>query len=302
MTASPVVRRALISVSDKRDVVALAKRLVALGITIISTGGTARALRSGDVDLRDVSDVTGFPEVMDGRVKTLHPAIHCGILARREDAADQAALETHEISPIDLVVGNLYPFQHAADAGAPFDECIEQIDIGGPALIRAAAKNHEHVAVVTDPSDYEGLLGQLEANKGSTQPEFRRALAAKAFAHTAAYDGAIAQWFARQAGEFPETFVITGALKQRLRYGENPHQKAAVYATESAEAGICGAEQIQGKDLSYNNLTDSQAAWELISEFERPAVAIVKHANPCGVAERQPLRTRTRRRPRVRFG
>ncbi len=290
MTASPVVRRALISVFDKRDVVALAERLVALGITIISSGGTARALRDSEVDLQDVSDVTGFPEVMDGRVKTLHPAIHGGILARRDNTADQAVLQTHEIRPIDLVIGNLYPFQRAVAAGAPFDECIEQIDIGGPALIRAAAKNHEHVVVVTDPADYSDLLEQLETNEGSTRPEFRRSLAAKAFAHTAAYDAAIAQWFTRLANrEFPDTLMITGKLKQRLRYGENPHQQAAVYTTEPAEAGICGAEQIQGKGLSYNNLADSQAAWELVNEFERPAVAIIKHANPCGVAERQTL-------------
>ncbi len=290
MTRSSIVRRALISVSDKTGLATFARRLAGHGIAIVSTGGTARALRDAGLDLRDVADVTSFPEMMDGRVKTLHPAIHGGILARRDHTGDRQALETHRIDPIDLVVVNLYPFQRTVAAGAPFDACVDQIDIGGPALIRAAAKNHANVAVVTDPSDYDGVLEEIEANDGATTALFRRGLAAKAFAHTAAYDGAIARWFADQTEDTPpQSFVVTARLAQALRYGENPHQPAALYVSDEETGGICGADQIQGKELSYNNLTDAQAAWDLVNEFERPAVTIIKHANPCGVAERPAL-------------
>ena len=287
---SPRVRRALVSVADKTGVVEVARQLTALGVAIVSTGGTARTLRDGGVDLEDVSDVTGFPELMDGRVKTLHPRIHGAILARRDNTADQTALEDHHIDPIDLVVVNLYPFQRTVAAGAPFDDCIEQIDIGGPAIIRAAAKNHEHVAVVTAPTDYSELLAELKEHDGSTTLAFRRKMAASAFTCTAAYDGAIAQWFSRQAGEaIPDVLIVRANLKQRLRYGENPHQEAGLYTTSDHEPGICNASQIQGKALSYNNLADADAAWELVNEFARPAAAIIKHANPCGVAEQQSL-------------
>jgi phosphoribosylaminoimidazolecarboxamide formyltransferase/IMP cyclohydrolase len=278
------IHRALLSVSDKTGIVDLATALAARGVELISTGGTAAALRAAGLEVRDVSDVTGFPEMMDGRVKTLHPMIHGGLLAVRDDAGHAAAMEQHGIGAIDLVVVNLYPFEATVAKGADRDTIIENIDIGGPSMVRSAAKNHAYVAIVTDPADYALVEG------GTTTLDDRRRLAAKAFAATAAYDGAIAQWFAfaDQGEQFPATLPLT--LKRSgdaLRYGENPHQAAAFYAaTGPAARGIGQARQMQGKALSYNNLNDADAALELVAEFRDadPSVVIVKHANPCGVA------------------
>jgi phosphoribosylaminoimidazolecarboxamide formyltransferase / IMP cyclohydrolase len=280
------IARALLSVSDKSGLVDLARALAARGVELISTGGTAKALKEAGLAVRDVADVTGFPEMLDGRVKTLHPAIHGGLLARRSEEAHRAALARHGIAPIDLLVVNLYPFAATVAKGAGFEECIENIDIGGPALIRGAAKNHEDVAVVTDPADYAGLLAELERHQGATTLALRRRLAGLAYARTAAYDAAIAQWFAAERGEtFPPVLAAAGTLKEVLRYGENPHQQAAFYVTGERRPGVASAEQLQGKELSFNNLNDTDAAYELVAEFETPAVAIIKHANPCGVAE-----------------
>ena len=285
MTAASPVRRALISVSDKTGLEELGRGLAARGVEILSTGGTARALAAAGVKVVEVSDYTGFPEIMDGRVKTLQPKIHGGILARRDEASHLAAMAKHGIGAIDLVVINLYPFEATVAQGAAFDDCIENIDIGGPALIRAAAKNHAFVAVATDPAQYAPLLAELAANAGAVGPAMRRKLAAAAYAMTGAYDAAISQWFARQAGEdYPERFVLAGTRAQTLRYGENPHQNAAFYRDGSGRPGVATARQVQGKELSYNNLNDADAACELVAEFDRPAVVIVKHANPCGVA------------------
>ena len=281
------IARALISVSDKTGLAGLAEALAARGVEILSTGGTARALRDAGIAVTDVSDCTGQPEILDGRVKTLHPAIHGGILARRDDAEHRAVLAGQGIAGIDLVAVNLYPFEKTAAAGSDFDSCLENIDIGGPALIRAAAKNHDFVAVLTDPADYPVFLNEYSINDGAVSAELRRSLAAQAFARTAAYDSAISRWFAAQDGEaFPERLTFAGRRRQILRYGENPHQKAAFYADGSAPYGIADAVQVQvqGKALSYNNIADADAAWELAAEFDRPTVAIVKHANPCGVA------------------
>ncbi len=290
MSTQQVVRRALLSVSDKSGLIPLAKELVERDIEIVSTGGTARALRDDGIEVIDVADVTGFPEMMDGRVKTLHPAIHGGILARRNEEEDQQALSAQEITPIDLVVVNLYPFQQTVASGAAPAECVEQIDIGGPALIRAAAKNHNDVAVVTDPTDYDSLVDELAEHGGGTSLDFRRSLAAKAFAHTGAYDTAVAQWFGNEANDsIPDRLLISAQRKQVLRYGENPHQQAALYVADESTGTICGAEQIQGKELSYNNLADAAAAWEQANEFAEPAVAIIKHANPCGVSQQPTL-------------
>lgn len=280
------IRRALLSVSDKSGMVAFARRLAATGVELVSTGGTARALREAGLSVRDVSDVTGFPEMMDGRVKTLHPFIHGGILARRDDAEHLAALAVHHIVPIDLVAVNLYPFEQTVDRGAGFDDCVENIDIGGPAMIRAAAKNHAAVTVIVDPADYEAVAAAIETD-GAVAHESRRRLAAKAFAQTAAYDASIAEWFAAKTGEAaPDTLVLAAKKLQTLRYGENPHQSAAFYANRETRAGVASARQIQGKELSYNNINDADAAFELVSEFpsDAPTVAIIKHANPCGVA------------------
>ena len=294
-TGTPApVRRALISVSDKRGLAELGRDLAVLGVEILSTGGSARCLGEAGVPVTEVSAHTGFPEIMDGRVKTLHPTIHGGILARRDDQAHTAAMEAHGIAPIDLVVVNLYPFRETVAAGADRAECIENIDIGGPALIRAAAKNHEFVTVVTDPDDYQAVMAELRSNDGAIGPALRRRLAAAAYAHTAAYDAAIAGWLAGEEGEvFPERLSLAATRAQVLRYGENPHQRAALYAATGgpieARPGVAGATQLQGKALSYNNLNDSDAAFELAAEFapphfDQPAVAIIKHANPCGVA------------------
>ena len=285
MTVDTVrITRALISVSDKTGLVALGQALAARGVEILSTGGSAQRLAEAGVPVKEVSDHTGFPEIMDGRVKTLHPRIHGGILARRDTHA--AAMTQHDIPPIDLVVVNLYPFEATVAKGAGFEDCVENIDIGGPGMIRAAAKNHDFVAVVTDPEDYEALLGELDRNDGATTLSLRRTLAQRAYARTAAYDAAISAWFAGQLGEtFPPRYSISGQLSQTLRYGENPHQQAAFYVTGEQRPGVATAIQLQGKELSYNNLNDTDAAFELVAEFERPAVAIIKHANPCGVAE-----------------
>ena len=274
------IRRALVSVSDKAGMVELARALVAHGAEVLSTGGSARALREAGVAVTEVADHTGFPEILDGRVKTLVPQVHGGLLGRRDDPAHLAQMERHGIAPIDLVCVNLYPFESTVASGAAAADCIENIDIGGPAMIRSAAKNFSHVAVLTDPAQYEEVLAELA--QGGTSLELRERLAGAAYARTAAYDAAIAAWFARNA-EFPARMTVSGTLRQTLRYGENPHQKAAFYAN-GTRAGIATARQVQGKELSYNNLNDTDAAFECVAEFDRPAVVIVKHANPCGVA------------------
>jgi phosphoribosylaminoimidazolecarboxamide formyltransferase/IMP cyclohydrolase len=277
------IRRALLSVSDKTGLVELATALSAQGVDILSTGGTAHALRAAGLHVTDVSDVSGFPEILDGRVKTLVPQIHGGILGRRDMPAHLAQMQAHGITPIDLVVVNLYPFERTVADGAAWDDAVEMIDIGGPALIRAAAKNHAHVAVLTDPAQYEAFLAAFKPT-GGILAELRRQFASAAFARTAAYDAAIAARFAAELNEaFPERLTLSGRLHQVLRYGENPHQAAAVYSTGS-RPGVAGARQVQGKELSYNNLNDTDAALECVAEFAEPAVVIVKHANPCGVA------------------
>ena len=280
------IKRALISVSDKTGLEDFGKALADQGVEILSTGGSAKALRDAGVPVTEVSDFTGFPEIMDGRVKTLQPTIHGGLLAIRGNAEHEAAMETHGIQPIDLLAVNLYPFEATVAGGADFATCIENIDIGGPALIRAAAKNHAFVTVVVDPADYARVTDEMTANGGATTDEFRKGLAAKAYARTGAYDAAIAGWFAGETGEtFPARAVFGGELAQTLRYGENPHQQAAFYTGGAARPGIATAEQLQGKELSFNNLNDTDAAFELAAEFtDGPACVIVKHANPCGVA------------------
>jgi phosphoribosylaminoimidazolecarboxamide formyltransferase/IMP cyclohydrolase len=286
--ADGAIRRALISVADKAGLVELAKALDGQGVEILSTGGTARALRDAGLAVKDVSEHTGFPEMMDGRLKTLHPHVHGGLLAIRGNAEHDAAAAAHGIAPIDLLVVNLYPFEATAAKGAPFADCIENIDIGGPAMIRAAAKNHVAVTVVVDPDDYGRVLEAMRSHGGATTADLRKMLAAKAYARTAAYDAAISSWFADQMDErAPRWRSIAGTLAQELRYGENPHQWAAFYKTGERRPGVATAVQHQGKELSYNNLGDADAAIELIAEFDpriAPAVAIIKHANPCGVA------------------
>ena len=277
------ITRALISVSDKTGLVEFGRYLMANRVEILSTGGSAKALREAGVAVTEVADHTGFPEIMGGRVKTLHPKIHGGILALREAHGEEMA--KHGIAPIDLVAVNLYPFEATVARGAGFNECIENIDIGGPAMIRSAAKNHGHVTVIVDPADYRSVMDDMAAGDGDTSPTLRRRLAGIAYARTAAYDTAIAHWFADQAGEaFPERLVISATRREILRYGENPHQRAAVYTGGPARPGVASAEQVQGKALSYNNLGDTDAAFELVAEFTEPAVAIIKHANPAGVA------------------
>jgi len=278
------IRRALLSVSDKTGLVAFAQALAARGVEILSTGGSAKALREASVPVKEVSEHTGFPEILDGRVKTLVPQVHGGLLGRRDLPEHLAQMAEHGIAPIDLVAVNLYPFEATVARGAAFADCIENIDIGGPAMIRSAAKNHDSVAVLTAPEHYALVLAELEAH-GGTQLATRRALAAQAYARTAAYDAAISGWFAAQNGEeYPASFTIAGARKQILRYGENPHQSAAFYTAAPARSGVATAEQVQGKELSYNNLNDTDAAYECVAEFAPPTIVIVKHANPCGVA------------------
>ncbi|QZH76441.1 MAG: bifunctional phosphoribosylaminoimidazolecarboxamide formyltransferase/IMP cyclohydrolase [Erythrobacter sp.] len=284
------IKRALLSVSDKAGIVELASRLAKNGVELVSTGGTAAALRDAGLQVRDVSDVTGFPEMMDGRVKTLHPLIHGGLLAVRSDPAHAEAMDVHEIGAIDLVVVNLYPFVNTVMRGADRDTVIENIDIGGPSMVRSAAKNHAFVTIVTDPSDYAALYDELAQYDGATTLDFRKRMAAKAFAATAAYDSAISSWFAfaDQGQRFPEALTLAVNLDSTLRYGENPHQQAALYLPNGpASAGVPQAEQVQGKELSYNNLNDADAALGLVAEFaaDMPAIVIVKHANPCGVAQ-----------------
>src|SRR6185369_7104483 len=279
------IRRALISVSDKTGLLDLARALARHGVEIISTGGSAKALLDAGLKVTEVGVHTGFPEIMDGRVKTLHPKIHGGILARRDEPSHVAAMKEHGIAPIDLVAVNLYPFEATVARGADFPTTIENIDIGGPALIRAAAKNHDFIAVLTDPADYAAVIAELDTKNGATGLDLRKRLAAAAYARTGSYDAAIAQWFAGQLGEsYPRRMVFAGELMQTLRYGENPHQSAAFYRGGQKRPGIATARQVQGKELSYNNLNDTDAAFECVAEFEPPAVAIIKHANPCGVA------------------
>jgi phosphoribosylaminoimidazolecarboxamide formyltransferase/IMP cyclohydrolase len=280
------IARALISVSDKTGLADIGRYLAGRGVELVSTGGTAKALRDAGLAVRDVAELTSFPEMMDGRVKTLHPMVHGGILARRDNAGDQASMRAHGIGPIDLVIINLYPFEATVAKGAAFDDCIENIDIGGPALIRAAAKNHAFVAVVTEAWDYAALREEMDSNNGGTGLAFRKRMAAEAYARTAAYDAAISGWFAGVLGDtFPRRATLAGERAQVLRYGENPHQAAAFYLDPlHPRAGVATARQIQGKELSFNNLNDTDAAFELVSEFDEPAIAIIKHANPCGVA------------------
>jgi phosphoribosylaminoimidazolecarboxamide formyltransferase/IMP cyclohydrolase len=282
------VKRALLSVSDKTGLEDFAKALQALGIDILSTGGTAKALTGAGVKLTDVGTYTGFPEIMDGRVKTLHPKVHGGILARRDMTGHTDAMKQHGIEGIDLVVVNLYPFGATVQKGGSYEDCVENIDIGGPAMIRASAKNHAFVTIVTDPKDYPAVVAALKENNGTVPESLRRALAAKAFALTAHYDSMIGDWLNNQISKdakvFPQVISIAGTLSQSLRYGENPHQVAALYRDMTGRAGVANATQVQGKELSYNNLNDTDAAFELVSEFDEPAIAIIKHANPCGVA------------------
>jgi len=288
------IKRALLSVSDKSGLAQLGQALAARGVELVSTGGTAKALREAGLSVKDVSDLTDFPEMMDGRVKTLHPMVHGGLLAVRDNPDHAAAMQTHGIGAIDLVVVNLYPFEETLKRGAERDEMIENIDIGGPSMVRSSAKNHQFVTIVTDPSDYSTLLAQLQDLDGATTLAFRKELAAKAFAATAAYDSMISQWFAYadQGQKFPPVVSMTRKLAGPLRYGENPHQEAALYLPAGPHVdGLPQAEQVQGKELSYNNYNDANAALELVAEFrgQEPTVVIVKHANPCGVAQRGSL-------------
>ncbi|MBW3099158.1 bifunctional phosphoribosylaminoimidazolecarboxamide formyltransferase/IMP cyclohydrolase [Pseudohoeflea coraliihabitans] len=282
------IRRALLSVSDKSGLVAFARSLADAGVELISTGGTAKAIAAAGLAVRDVSELTGFPEIMDGRVKTLHPNVHGGLLAIRDDGEHRAAMDAHGIEAIDLAVINLYPFEEVRAAGGEAAEIIENIDIGGPAMIRAAAKNHAYVTIVTDPDDYARVAETLAENDGMVPLALRRELAALAYGRTAAYDAAISGWFAGDLGiEAPRHRGFGGQLREVMRYGENPHQKAAFYVNGDRRPGVATAELLQGKKLSYNNINDTDAAFELVSEFalaDGPACAIIKHANPCGVA------------------
>ncbi len=287
-------KRALLSVSVKSGVIKLAAALNDMGVELVSTGGTASALAEAGIPVRDVSELTGFPEIMDGRVKTLHPGIHGGLLSIRDDSEHQRAMSEHGILPIDIVVVNLYPFGKTVAAGADYANCVENIDIGGPAMIRASAKNHAYVTILTDPADYGSLVELMRENDGQLPLDFRKKMAASAYALTAAYDSAISNWFAGQLGEsFPDRFSIAAKRHEILRYGENPHQQAAFYLTSESRAGVSTATQLQGKQLSYNNINDTDAAFELASEFDpekSAAIAIIKHANPCGVATAASLR------------
>jgi phosphoribosylaminoimidazolecarboxamide formyltransferase/IMP cyclohydrolase len=283
------VERALLSVSDKTGLIDFARALSRLGIALVSTGGTAKAIAEAGLAVTDVSDLTGFPEMMDGRVKTLHPKVHGGLLAIRSHPEHQASMLGHGIAPIDLLVVNLYPFEATVAAGKPYDDCIENIDIGGPAMIRAAAKNHNDVAVVVEAADYAAVLADLDTHKGATTLTLRRKLAQKAYSRTASYDAAISNWFANELGDTSPAFrALGGSLAETMRYGENPHQWAAFYRTPEQRPGVATARQVQGKQLSYNNINDTDAAFECVAEFDpdrTAACVIVKHANPCGVAE-----------------
>ncbi|MGE0406149.1 MAG: bifunctional phosphoribosylaminoimidazolecarboxamide formyltransferase/IMP cyclohydrolase, partial [Candidatus Korobacteraceae bacterium] len=290
----PKIQRAILSVTDKTGVADFAKGLAALGVELVSTGGTAKLLRKAGITVRDISELTEFPEMLDGRVKTLHPRVHGGILHVRGNPEHRATVAEHGIPPIDMVVVNLYAFEKtAAKPGVAFEELIENIDIGGPSMIRSAAKNFADVAVVTSPADYAGVLEEMKARGGELSPDTRWQLARKAFATTAAYDSAIASTLERvplhgtpasaPAQEFPETLRLSMRKASDLRYGENPHQHAAVYSDGSG-TGVANGRQIQGKELSYNNIVDLDAAWELVQEFAEPVCAIIKHTNPCGTA------------------
>ena len=279
------IKRALLSVTDKTGLVDFARYLSENGVELLSTGGTAKTIREAGIDVVEVSDFTGSPEILGGRVKTLHPKIHGGILARRDHDDDQSEMAENDIRPIDLIAVNLYAFEETVRAGNGFETCVDNIDIGGPALIRAAAKNHAFTTIVIDPQQYQSVMVDMDAHKGCTSPELRRNLAATAYARTAAYDAAIANWFSEQIDEpYLEFFAMGGRLQQKLRYGENPHQTAAFYTAPEFRPGVSTSDQVQGKGLSYNNLNDTDAAYELVAEFEEPACAIIKHANPCGVA------------------
>jgi len=280
------IRRALLSVYDKTGLIEFARALRSHGVELVSTGGSAKVIAEVGLQVRDVADVTGFPEMLDGRVKTLHPAIHGGILARRDLETHLAALTEHGLGEIDLVVSNLYPFEATVASGADHAQCIENIDIGGPSLIRGAAKNHDFVTIVTDPADYADIIAEMAAHGGATTLATRRRLAGQAYARTASYDAAIAAWMVAERGEsLPALLSVAGVRRQTLRYGENPHQAAAFYALPADHRpGVATAQQIQGKELSYNNINDTDAAFECVAEFDQPAVAIIKHANPCGVA------------------
>jgi phosphoribosylaminoimidazolecarboxamide formyltransferase/IMP cyclohydrolase len=293
MSAPRRISRALLSVADKTGLVEFAQALAGHGIELVSTGGTAKALKDAGLKVIDVSELTGFPEMMDGRVKTLHPKVHGGLLAIRDNKEHAAAMSAHGIKPIDLLVVNLYPFEATVAKNAPFDACIENIDIGGPAMIRAAAKNHADVAVVVSPDDYAAVLAELRQHSGATTLDLRKMLAAKAYARTAVYDAAISNWFARELrNDAPDYRAFGGKLAEALRYGENPHQTAAFYRVPETRAGVATAKQLQGKQLSYNNINDTDAAYECVAEFDpkrTAACVIVKHANPCGVAEGETL-------------
>ena len=288
------IGRALISVSDKSGLIDLARELASYGVELISTGGTSNMLRAAGLVVRDVSEVTGFPEMMDGRVKTLHPNIHGALLALRDDDEHLLAMAAHGIEPIDLLISNLYPFEETVAKGADHTTCIENIDIGGPAMIRSAAKNYRSVAVITDTADYACLLDQMRVNDGATTPAFRQKMALAAYAKTAAYDTAVSAWLAGQLRTpFPKHRSFSGKLAQNLRYGENPHQTAAFYTDGSRRDGVATARQWQGKELSYNNINDTDAAYELVADFppnQGPVCAIIKHANPCGVGHATTLR------------
>ena len=294
MSSDRKIQRAIVSVTDKTGLVDFARKLAALGIELISTGGTAKLLRDSGIAVKDISELTGFPEMLDGRVKTLHPKVHGGILHRREDAKHIAAVKEHGIQPIDMVVVNLYAFEKtAATAGVAFEELIEHIDIGGPSMIRSAAKNFQDVAIVTSPADYDAIASELQLSAGQLSKQTKWRLAQKAFATTAAYDSSIATTLEGISGDglevqseartFPSTLRFSFQKVLDLRYGENPHQKAAMYSDGSG-AGVANARQLQGKELSYNNIVDLQAAWDLAEEFDEPVVAIIKHTNPCGTA------------------
>ncbi|MCF8476902.1 MAG: bifunctional phosphoribosylaminoimidazolecarboxamide formyltransferase/IMP cyclohydrolase [Pseudolabrys sp.] len=283
------ISRALLSASDKSGLIGFARALADFGVDLVSTGGTAKALQEAGLTVTDVAGLTGFPEMMDGRVKTLHPGVHGGLLAIRTNKEHTDAMHKHGIKPIDLLVVNLYPFEETVARGGDYDACIENIDIGGPAMIRAAAKNHADVTVVVDPADYGAVLDELTLHSGMTSLELRQKLAAKAYARTAAYDAAISNWFAETLkDDAPDYRAVGGKLLQSLRYGENPHQSAAFYRTPDRRPGVATARQVQGKELSYNNINDTDAAYECVAEFDAKRTAacvIVKHANPCGVAE-----------------
>ena len=292
------ISRALLSVSDKTGLIDFARGLTRHGVALISTGGTAKALRDAGLQVQDVSDITNFPEMMDGRVKTLHPNVHGGLLALRDKSDHAAAMKSHGIEGIDLLVCNLYPFEATVQRGADFETTIENIDIGGPAMTRSAAKNHDWVTVVVDVEDYQAVLDEMAAHHGATTLKLRRTLAQRAFARTAAYDAAVSNWFAGELEKEGETApprrrALGGLLRQPLRYGENPHQQAAFYVDGSTRPGVASAKQLQGKELSYNNINDTDAAYELVAEFDpkaAPACAIIKHANPCGVAVAKTLK------------